>query len=148
MDRGAALALTVVIGGIVALQAPINSTLGRTVGNIPAAVISLTVAALAMVLLLALTRSSLGELGRARELPWFYLVGGGFIGASYVGSVLITVRSLGAGGVTAATIAGQLAVAVLIDHFGWLGVEEDRIDVPKLLGIVLLAAGTYLVVRD
>ena len=54
-------------------------------------------------------------------------VGGGLIGALYVGSIVWTVRALGAGGLTAATIAGQLALAVVIDHFGWLGVARSPI---------------------
>ena len=75
-------------------------------------------------------------------------VGGGLIGALYVGSIVWTVRALGAGGLTAATIAGQLALAVVIDHFGWLGVARSPVTASKVLGIVLLALGTWFVVRD
>ena len=46
-----------------------------------------------------------------------YLLGG-VLGAVYVTTVLMTVRDLGAGGVTAATIAGQLTMSVLIDRAG------------------------------
>ena len=49
---------------------------------------------------------------------------------------------------TAATIAGQLALAVVIDHFGWLGVARSPITASKVLGITLLALGTWFVVRD
>jgi transporter family-2 protein len=72
---------------------------------------------------------------------------GGVLGAAYVTTVLVTVRSLGAGGVTAATIAGQLTAAVLVDQLGILGVEKQVITAPRVAGIALLAAGTYLVVR-
>ena len=61
--------------------------------------------------------------------------------------MLVTVRTLGAGGVVAATIAGQLTMSVIVDQFGLLGVDKDPISVPKLLGVLLLAAGTLLVVR-
>ena len=61
--------------------------------------------------------------------------------------MLVTVRSLGAGGVTAATIAGQLTIAVVVDHFGWLGVERQAINLARVCGILLLAAGVALVVR-
>ena len=59
----------------------------------------------------------------------------------------VTVRTLGAGGVTAATIAGQLTMSVIVDQFGLLGVARDPTTAPKVLGLVLLAAGTFLVVR-
>jgi transporter family-2 protein len=65
-----------------------------------------------------------------------------------VTTALVTVRSLGAGGVTAATIAGQLATAVVVDHFGLLGVERQPVTALRLVGIALLAGGVFLVVRD
>jgi transporter family-2 protein len=36
----------------------------------------------------------------------------------------------------------------VIDHFGWLGVARSPVDAAKVVGIALLALGTYLVVRD
>ena len=87
-------------------------------------------------------------LARLGDAPLHVAVGGGLIGALYVGSIVWTVRALGAGGLTAATIAGQLALAVVIDHYGWLGVARSPITASKVLGIVLLALGTWFVVRD
>ena len=57
-------------------------------------------------------------------------------------------RELGAGGVTAAVIAGQLSLSVVLDRFGVLGLDERAIRWEKVLGIALLAAGTVLIVRD
>ena len=70
------------------------------------------------------------------------------MGAAYVTTVLVTVRSLGAGGVTAATIAGQLTLAIAVDQLGILGVEKQSITWHRLVGVLLLAVGTFLVVRD
>jgi transporter family-2 protein len=50
--------------------------------------------------------------------------------------------------VTAATIAGQLTLSVVLDRLGVLGLDERAITWDRLLGIALLAAGTVLVVRD
>ena len=57
-------------------------------------------------------------------------------------------RELGAGGVTAAVIAGQLSLSVVLDRLGVLGLDERAITWEKLLGIALLAAGTVLLVQD
>jgi transporter family-2 protein len=62
--------------------------------------------------------------------------------------VLVTVRTLGLGGVTAATIAAQLAISVVVDQFGLLGVAKQPITASRVAGVVLLGLGTYLVVRD
>ena len=147
MDRGAAVVLTAAAGGLIALQAPINSTLGRSVGTFQAAFLSFVIGTVALTIIAALAKGGLAQIGEARSLAWYYLVGG-LLGAVYVTTVLVTVRSLGAGGVTAATIAGQLSLSVAVDHFGWLGVDRAPVTAVKVAGIVLLAAGVFLVVRD
>ena len=43
MDRGAAVILTAFVGGLIALQAPINSTLGKSVGTFQAAFVSFAI---------------------------------------------------------------------------------------------------------
>ena len=48
----------------------------------------------------------------------------------------------------AATIAGQLSASVVLDQFGLLGLPKDPITVGKVIGVVLLAAGVYLIVRE
>jgi transporter family-2 protein len=146
MDKSAAVGLTAVVGGMIALQAPINSGLGKRIGTLPAASISFLIGTILLVLLALVFGGGFGKLGEARHLSWYYLMGG-VLGAAYVTSVLVTVRTLGAGGVTAATIAGQLTAAVVVDQLGILGVTKHAVTVPRLAGIVLLAAGTLLVVR-
>ena len=147
MDRGAAVALTAAAGGLIALQAPINSTLGRSVGTFQAAFVSFAIGTMALALIAMLAKGGLAQVAEARHLAWYYL-SGGLLGAVYVTSVLVTVRTLGAGGVTAATIAGQLTLAVVVDHFGWLGVERSPVSATRLAGVALLAAGVFLIVRD
>ncbi|MDQ3849987.1 MAG: DMT family transporter [Actinomycetota bacterium] len=147
MDRGLAVALTAVVGGFIALQAPINSGLGRSVGTFQAAFVSFTLGTVVLAVIASLATGGLGQIGEARGLAWYYLTGG-VLGALYVTTVLVTVRALGAGAVVAATITGQLTMSVAIDQFGLLGVARQPVTALKLLGIVLLAAGTYLVVRE
>jgi transporter family-2 protein len=94
-----------------------------------------------------LFRSRYCDVGEARHLAWYYLIGG-VLGAVYVTTALVAVRSLGAGGVTAATISGQLTLSLVIDHLGILGVDKQPITWERVLGVLLLALGTFLIVRD
>ena len=145
MSKGIALVLSALAGALVAMQPPINSKLGQAVGNFAAATISFSVGTLA---LLAVTVAVGGHhVSDIRHVPWWYFAGG-FIGAVFVASSLITVRTLGAGGVVAATIAGQLTFSVVIDRFGLLGLPEKPLAATRLLGVALLALGVFLVVRD
>jgi len=145
--RGLAVVLTAIGGGLVALQAPINSMLGRSVGTFQAAFVSFTIGTLLLAVIATLAKGGLGQIGEARQLSWYYLTGG-LLGAAYVTTVLVTVRTLGAGGAVAATIAGQLTISVVIDHYGLLGVDRDPVSALKLVGVALLALGTFLVVQD
>ena len=145
MDRGLAVALTAAVGGILALQAPINAGLGRATGNLAAALVSFAVGTLVLVLVVAVSGEASG-LGSTFDVRWYYLVGG-LLGAAYVTTALITVRSIGAGGVAAATITGQLTAALVIDRLGLLGLERTPLTASRLLGVGLLLAGTYLLVR-
>jgi bacterial/archaeal transporter family-2 protein len=147
MDKGVAVAVAAVIGGAVATQAPLNSQLGRTVGGLNASVVALAVSFVALLVLAGLT-DGVGGIRKIGDAPLHVAIGGGFVGALYVGSIVFTVRALGAGGLTALTIAGQLGLAMVIDHFGWLGVERSPITVAKVSGVILLAVGTWLVIRE
>ena len=147
MSRDLAVLLTAATGGLIALQAPINSGLGRAIGTWQAAFLSFLIGTVALALIAALAKGGLGQIADVRGVGWVYLTGG-LLGAAYITTVLVTVRSLGAGGVVAAAIAGQLAVGVAVDALGLLGVERQPVTAAKLAGIALLAAGTYLVVRE
>ena len=147
MAKEPALLLTVFAGGLIALQAPINSMLGKSVGTFAAASVSFIVGTIALVLITVLIGGGFGDVGEARHLAWYYLTGG-VLGAVYVTTALVAVRSLGAGGVVAATIAGQLSLSLVIDQLGILGVDKQPITWERVLGVVLLALGTLLIVRD
>ncbi len=147
MNKDVALVVALVIGGVVAAQGPLNSQLARTTGGLPATTIALGVSFLALLILTAVA-GQLGNLAEIGSAPLYAIVGGGLVGALYVGSIVWTVRALGVGGLSAATLAGQFAAALMIDHFGWLGVDRSPITASKLAGVALVAAGTYLIVSD
>ena len=147
MDRGVAIVVATTIGGALALQAPLNSLLGRTVGGLQATIVAFAIG-LGALLAVSVVAGGLGGIANAGDAPWWALVGGGLISALYVASIVFTVRALGAGGLTAATITGQFAIALVVDHYGWLGVERQPITLLRLAGLALLAAGTWLIVSD
>jgi transporter family-2 protein len=146
VSRAVAVLIGVGAGCLVGMQAPINSRLGKSVGTPEAAAISFLVGTVALVLILLVARGGVGGLGQVGRAPWWALVGG-LLGAVYVSVALVAVRTLGASGLTAVVIGGQLAISVLIDRFGLLGVAKQAVGPQRLLGLVLLAAGVVLVVR-
>jgi transporter family-2 protein len=145
MDRGLAVIITAAVGGLIAMQAPINANLGKATGSFPAALISFLVGTCLLAAIVVLS----GEVGRvssALDVRWYYLIGG-VLGAAYVTAALVTVKEIGAGGVAAATITGQLTASVALDRAGAFGLEQTPLTWERLLGVALLLAGTYLIVR-
>ena len=145
MDRGLAVILTAGAGGLIALQAPINAGLGRATGSLPAAFVSFAIGTVALAAIVVLSGKA-GELSGVGSVSWYYLLGG-FLGAVYVTNALVAVTSIGAGGVAAATITGQLTASVVIDRLGLFGLDQIPLSPERMVGIALLLAGTVLVVR-
>jgi bacterial/archaeal transporter family-2 protein len=145
MDKGTAVILTACAGGLIALQAPINAGLAKATGDLPAATISFLVGTGALLALVVVIGKA-GGVTHVGDVRWYYLLGG-LLGAVYVANALVAVGSIGAGGVAAATIAGQLTASVIADRLGILGLEQVALSPQRIVGVVLLLAGTVLVVR-
>jgi transporter family-2 protein len=146
VSRGLAVLLAGLAGTFVGLQAPVNARLARHIGSLQAATVSFLVGTLVLVLVASASSGGLGGLANARHAPWWALLGG-LLGAVYVTVALLTVRTLGLSGLTAIVVAGQLAIAVVVDRFGLLGIAKQHIGVQRLAGLVFLLVGVVLVVK-
>jgi transporter family-2 protein len=146
VSRSLAVAVGVAAGCLVGMQAPINSRLGKSVGSVQAASFSFFVGTIVLLAIVAFLHGGVGEFGKLGRAPWWALVGG-LLGAVYVTVALVAVRTLGASGITAVVIVGQLAISVAIDRFGLFGLAKQHVDASRILGLVLLAVGALLVVR-
>jgi transporter family-2 protein len=107
VSKELAVLLTVGAGGLVAAQAPANNVISGQVGDFGAALVSFLVGT---VLILVLTFTVAGGIHGdegAQAPAWYYWILGGVGGAAIVVVTLVTVRELGAGGATAAVIAGS-----------------------------------------
>ena len=145
MDRGVAVIVMAFVGGLIALQPAINAGLGRATGNIAAAMVSFAIGTLALAAIVVISGQA-GGLSNTFDVSWYYLLGG-LLGAGFVFTSLVTVSTIGAGGVAAATITGQLTLSVIIDRLGVLGLDQQPITFSRVAGVALLLAGTLLIVR-
>jgi transporter family-2 protein len=60
-------------------------------------------------------------------------------------TINFTLPKLGSTLMITLIITGQLITGVVIDHFGWLGVAQRPIDLPRILGMGALLLGGYLI---
>jgi transporter family-2 protein len=62
-------------------------------------------------------------------------------------TINVTLPRLGATAMIVLIIVGQLLTGVAIDTFGWFGVTARPLDLTRLVGIIVLMVGGYLVVK-
>lgn len=129
------------------MQTGLNSQLSRWVGHpILAALVSFMVgtsALLAYALALRLPLPASQSLGQS---PWWVWTGG-LLGAFFVTASIVVAPRLGAAITLALIIAGQLIVALALDHFGLLGFEQRPLNGWRVLGAALLVIGVALIRR-
>jgi len=137
-----ALVLSLVVGGLIAAQPPINAELARRSSDLAAALFSVAVSffALAVVFLFL---GEFGSLWKIRDAPPVYWTGG-LLGALFVGVSLVTVRVLGAGALTAALISAQLIVAAVLDQLGAFGLDRVSFSGVRIVAVAALILGTVL----
>jgi transporter family-2 protein len=140
------LVCTIAVGLLVGLQPASNAAMAKHVGDLGAAFVSLVVATTIITVLLFIAGHP-GQLTGVTALRPEHLIGA--LGTAAVVTVgLVAVRPLGAGAVIALLVTGQVVIAVAADRFGWFGLPHVAISPVRLLGVLLVIAGTLLVTRS
>lgn len=131
-------------GAAVGIQSPIAGAMGQKVGGIAGSFI---------VHLSGMIFSGIFLFIRGGEkirdwntLPWYMLCAGIF-GLILYQTISITLPRLGSTMMVTLIIIGQLVLGVVIDHFGWLGVPVHPISVSRMVGVLALLGGGYLIAR-
>ena len=137
------IVLTLIAGIGLAAQPPTNAALARLSGStILAALLSFLVGtAVLAAIWLASDRTPPSTL---RGAPWWAWLGG-FYGAFFVTAVAYAAPRLGVASMLTLAIASQLAAALVLDHFGLLGVRAEPVSASRLIGLGLVIGGVLLV---
>ncbi len=137
--------LPVLAGAAIAVQSGINAQLRVAVNNpILAAFISFFTGTIVLALLLVVSKQAMPGLALYSTISWYKFVGG-LLGVFIVTNAIVSVQEIGAANMYVLIIAGQLTTAVIMDHLGVLGLKENPVTIQKIIGILLLVAGAYLV---
>lgn len=137
--------LAVLIGGIAPIQGGINSQLGKLLNHpMQATFISFLGGVLTILILLLIININFPAAAEMKKIPWYLYIGGVF-GVVFVTVVIVLMPKIGATNLVVAIIVGQLVMSVIVDHFGLLKVPVHEISWTRLVGIVLLILGVFLV---
>ena len=138
-----AVALSATAGLAGGVQVAVMGELGKRAGVFPAIALSAIVAlVLGIVVLYAAGSSLWGVRDALREPAWLWT--GGAISLFIILAMTVAGPRIGIAATLALVIAGNLVMGALIDQLGLFGLEPIQIGWPRLLGILLLAAGVAL----
>lgn len=139
--------LVFVAGGMIALQAPTNSIIARAGGSpVLAALISFAVGTIGLFAVWLLSGSRPGA-QPFTGLPWYAWLGG-LYGAVFVAVAAYAAPRIGLAPLITVGIAGQIAMALILDHLGALGLPREPINIGRVLGALLVLAGVIIVRRS
>ena len=134
-----------ILGGLaIGLQNPLASLMGQRIGILEGVLIihlGGTIAAAALILAVPG-----GHLEAWRQVPWYALVAGA-LGVVVVGAVSFTIPRMGVAATVSVVVGAQLALSAWLDHYGMLGVDVRLFDASRLLGVLLLLGGVWLLLR-
>lgn len=136
--------LALVAGAAIAVQAAMNARLGvLLLSPLTATVAAFFFSLVVTLTVFVVTRESLPTMSSLRDVP-VYLWFGGVLSALGVGLLYFLIPKVGVGSVMTYSLCGQLLVAALFSHHGWLGLPQRAVDGPRLLGLALLIIGVVL----
>jgi len=141
------IALAFTAGISIVIQQALNANLRTALDSaIWSGFTSYLVGLLCMAALVIALREPIPSAGVMSRIPWWAWSGGMF-GAIFIAFAIYLVPVLGAATFISLLIAGQMIASITFDHFGWLGLAQRTIDLPRLIGAGMLIAGVVLIRR-
>lgn len=141
------IALAFAAGISIVIQQALNANLRTALDSaVWSGFASYFVGLLCMMLLAVALRDPIPSAAVASRIPW-WAWSGGLFGAIFIGLAIYLIPILGAATFISLLIAGQMLTSVAFDHFGWLGLAQRTVDLPRLIGAALLIAGVVLIRR-
>lgn len=134
-----------IAGALLPLQTGLNARFGKSIDSpLFASLFSFIVGAFAVALYLPFTKESVSWAG-LRSTPLYYWLGGGLTGAVYITATMLALPRIGMALTFGLVVAGQVIIAVLLDHYNVLVAEQHSFNAWRLLGIILIILGVIVV---
>lgn len=137
-----------ILGGVsVAIQQVLNANLRMALDSAAwSGFVSYFVGVACMALLALALRDPIPSAAVAGRVPW-WAFSGGLFGATFIALAIFLIPKLGAASFIVLLVTGQMLASVMVDHFGWFGLPEHPIDLPRIVGTALLIGGCVLIRR-
>ncbi len=149
MNSSLFYALLMLVAGLgIPVMATLNGGLGtRLQSPALAAVILLAVGFVLATSYLLTTEGLPSKLYQATtqaSAPWYFYTGGFFV-VFYILTITWVAPRFGVANAVAFVLLGQLIAMSIIDHFGLMGAQQFSLSVQRVVGLLLMAVGVFLV---
>ncbi len=138
-------ALVAVVGGLaIGFQSFSAGILGARVGVMESVfIIHLGGLVLSALILLFMWG---GNMGAWKSVPWYILIGGAY-GVVILATYSFAIPRIGLATTVTLAIVAQLILSAILDHYGFLGSVQHPLGLRRLIGMLVLLGGTWLIVR-
>ncbi|CDQ41309.1 MULTISPECIES: DMT family transporter [Virgibacillus] len=140
--RYLAYILAVLAGTALSFESAIYGQLGETIGELETSFYNFFMGTLIMGLLWLFFGK--GKLSYTMEAPKWSLLGG-ILGVVYLTAIVISVPFVGVGITMVTVIIGQLIMSMVIEHFGWLGIQQTKINKEKVFAVISMIIALILI---
>ena len=132
------------IGVAMATQTALNAQLRSYLYSpLQAALLSFLVGSMLLAVLVYMQASAKPSWSTLQQIPW-YLWLGGCLGVYAISVSIITAPRFGFLSLTGLIIFGQILMSIILDHFGWFGVEKAPISWSRVIGALVIFLGVLL----
>lgn len=145
MSRLFLILLAMAAGTLDAVQAGASAQLTKGLGQ-PwwAAIVGTLITLVVLAVATAVTGQPLPSPRAVAAVPWWAWLGG-ICGAFFVLSMLLCTGPLGAGLYIGLTVSCALVASVVVDHFGWIGLDVHPAGIGRITGAVFMLLGVALI---
>ena len=136
----------VLAGSMITVQSVLNAVLGRKTGNF-GSVLILTFVSIGVLLILIALFPNTANVRALPSLSEWYLYLGGVLGVVILATPIFLIPRIGVTSTLMGLVIGQLVLALVFDHFGFLNTPKIELNIFRVIGLILLIVGVFLVRR-
>jgi transporter family-2 protein len=139
------MVIGIVSGAAIGMQGPMSTLIAQRMGLLESVlIVHLGGVVVALVPLLLFQGG--GKLGSWRDLPWYVYLAGA-LGLVVFAAVIYLIPQIGATTTMMLIIVGQFIIGAVMDHYGWFEMAVRPFSTQKLIGLLVMLIGAWIVIR-
>jgi len=138
------IVIAFISGAFLPIQAGLNSRLGKSIESpVYASMISFIVGVFSVFIYIVITKQHVSWAG-IKTIPAYAWLGG-VLGAFYVTAIILAFPRIGPALTFGVVVAGQMVIAILLDHFNILVAQQHIVNIWRILGVLLIVVGVIII---